>query len=92
MTITAPAMKSATKAIQLSDEDRKTGVEILNMLQTVERAKRLNDHIPNVVTNIFRNDMNQPDLVKFLRKVAGFEVPDQKVVVEELLLLCYETS
>ena len=92
MTITADR-RSKLKLKKLTNADRKRGVEILNALETVERAKRLNDHIPLVVTNIFRNEMGKPGLVKFLEEFTAVDdLPAQKALVETLLVTCYESQ
>jgi|GEM_PF-6978344 len=90
MTITAP-VRSKSKAIQLSEKDRAEGVRILNSLQTVERAKRLNDHIPTAAANVVKNEQCHVDFVRFIRRVAGYEVDDQRKVVAELLVSCYDS-
>jgi hypothetical protein len=93
MTITAPpALSVASKSQRrnLTDKEIKEGVKILNGLETVVRAKRLNDHIPLAASNVVKNEQINDRFSRFIRKFAGFEVADQKKVVEELLVLCYE--
>jgi hypothetical protein len=92
MTVIDHATKSKVSASQLSPKDCQEGIDILTSLQTVERAMRLNDPIPMAASNVVKNEQNHPEFVRFIRKVAGFEIPDQKAVIEELLVLCYETS
>jgi hypothetical protein len=90
MTTTA-STQSASSLLELSATDCKEGIDILESLQTVERATRYNDDIPLVITNIFRNEPHEPELARFLKKHAGEDVSDQMDLVEHLLVLIYET-
>jgi hypothetical protein len=85
----APSM--LVEEIPLTDKQQKEGVELLNSLQSVIHGKMYNDHFPEVITSIFRNDMAQADFVAYLRKTVGFEVPMQKKLVLQLLMHCYDT-
>lgn len=99
MTITQPRTTathatpvwSKSKARQLTDKERTEGIEILNTLETVIRAKRLNDHIPLAASNVVRNEQLNVSFGSYVRKFAGYEAPDQKTMVEELLVFCYDT-
>ena len=90
MTTIAPN-RSATKAGELSDVDQNQGVEILNSLQTVERAKRLKDSIPLAAANVVKNEYNHVEYVHFIRRVAGYEASAQLAVVAGLLVFCYKS-
>ena len=91
---TAPSATPATRAklkpkpVKLSDEQRAEGKKVLLAVPTVERAVRNKYHIGETVDNVFKNDTTNVALVQYLRKVAGYEVVDQRAYVAELLLDC----
>ena len=76
------------KAVKLTDKARAEGVEVLLALPTVERAVRNKYPIGLTVDNVFRNDTTNVNFVQYVRKVAGYEVIDQRAYVAELLLDC----
>ncbi|HEY8992476.1 MAG TPA: hypothetical protein VIM37_01345 [Candidatus Microsaccharimonas sp.] len=94
MTVTTPSKaRSITipKAPVLRAEDRKEGVRILMSLQTVEAALRMDDAtaVRMIASKVVKEEQHHREFNPFIRKVAGFEYPVQRAVVEELLLDCF---
>ena len=83
-----------SEAIQLSDLGLNDldyeGAVILNSLQTVIRAKLLNDPIPMAASNVVKNEQAHAAFSHFIRKVARYEAPAQRAEVERLLVFCYQ--
>jgi len=86
--------RSKPKTATSPEELTKVGVGLVMGLETTQREMR--SRTPNdvklVVSNIFTNEMMQPDFVGHLRKAVGYEAPDQNRYVTKLVIRCYETG
>lgn len=74
-------------------EDLDEGVEILNSLEPVNRSVLIDETISFEVMkdNVFE-EITKSRFVEYIRKVAGWEQPQQKRMVAYLLQVCLERS
>jgi hypothetical protein len=77
----------------ISDKDLQEGIRTLMSLGSVERALKLDDSTSyeRIKGDAFK-EMTTPERIGYLRKVAGWEQPDQKKMVAYLLHVCFEGS
>jgi hypothetical protein len=78
----------------LTDADRKEGVRILMSLKAVEEALRTDDSTAAqmIAAKVVRDEQDNDKFISFIRRFAGFEYSEQRVVVTGLVRLCFGIS
>lgn len=77
----------------ISPEDVNEGVRILHSLNSVNQALLLDETISfEVIKDAVFEEITKPRFIKYIRKVAHYELLNQKKMVAYLLVVCFERS
>lgn len=84
MTTIAPT-QAPSIAKQLSSKDHEEGLKILNSHPLVVDMNSLGFPIDKIVDEVFARQFDHEPFSRYIRKIAGYEVTNQKAFVKQLL-------
>jgi hypothetical protein len=77
----------------ISPENVNEGVRILNSLDLVNQALLRDETISfEVIKDTVFREITKSHFIQYIRKVAGYERPNQRKMVAYLLVVCFERS